>query len=251
MKKTVKIVALISIVCIMMSTLSGCSFINDLREGKVVVDEKGDLFYKNNVYIKLDKDCEELYFDYDFNTEQEMYISKEEEPVLYGFFKSDFCSLSRDKLLIEDFEGNIYCREDKYDSVVEKIENGFTPEKYMYTYEVYKEGSFLDYEWEEKIRYLTDSDFEKIDEVFEKVHPITNGSNMISNSYYCVEMYGCTEDLLFRKYAFDIFYLDDKYYLQTEDEYYNPLVYEVPAKYNKDFKKMIKEYVDSFDEMYY
>lgn len=251
MKKIVKIVALISILCVMMSALSGCSYIDDLRQGKVVLDENGNLIYKDNVYIKLEEYCDELYIDYDFNKELEMYISKEEEPVLYGYFKMDFCSLSKDEILIEDFDGEIYCREDKYDSVVDKIENGFTPKKYMYTYEVYKEGSFLDYEWEEKIRYLTESDLAKAKEVFASVPPIENGANMINNSDYYVEVYGCTEDLMFRDYVFDIFYLDGKYYLQTEDEYYNPLVYEVLAKYNKDFKKMIKEYADSFDEMYY
>ena len=167
MKKTVKVVAIISILCIMISALSGCSFIEDLRRGKVVADENGNLIYKDNVYIKLEEYCDELYVDYDIDTELEMYVAKEEEPVLYGYFKMNFCSLSKDEILIEDFNGEIYCREDKYDSVSERIENGFTPEKYMYTYEVYKEDySFMEYDmWEEQIRYLTDSDLAKIEEI--------------------------------------------------------------------------------------
>ncbi len=245
MKKTVKIIALIITLCTMLSMLSGCSFIDDLRKSKIVINEKGNLVYKDNEYIKLEK-TDTLYFNYDYNFDEEILAGKDEEPILYTFFKGEYCDLSKDKVLIQTFGGDIYCREDKYESVTDKIKNGFTAEKYIYTYEIYIENGY-DYEWEEKIHTLTESDLAKVNEIFETVEPITNGTYMISNSIYNVEIYGCSKDLIFRKYAFDIFYLDGKYYIQKEDERYNPYVYEVPEKYNSDFKKLIKNYVDNYE----
>ena len=245
MKKAVKIIALISVVCIMMSVLSGCSFIDDLRKGKIIINEDGSLVYKDAEYIKLEK-TGELYFNYDYTSEGEIFIGKEEEPILYSFFNGEYCSISKDKALIETFDGDIYCRKDKYESVDDKLKNGFSLERYIYTYEIYNDSPY-EYEWEEKVYTLTESDLAKVNEIFETVDPITDGENMIGNSSYYVEIYGCSKDLLFRKYVFDIFYLDNKYYIQKVDDRYNPYVYEVPAKYKSDIERMIKDYVDNYD----
>ena len=211
MKKTVRIIALISIICMIMSMLSGCLFIDDLRESKIVADKNGNLRYKNKVYIMLGDNQGDLYFDYNYSTENTLYLMKEEEPVLYGYFNDEYCELSRDEILIQDFEGNLYCRKDKYDSVIDRIENGFTPEAYMYTYEKYNDTSLFDYSWEQKERYLNDSDLEMINDIMTNVTPITNGSYMLDNSDYYVEIYGCSKDLLFRESVYSIFYLDNKY----------------------------------------
>ena len=166
MKKTVKIMALISVICIMMASLSGCNFIKDLRSNRIVKNEDGNLLYDGKVYIKL-PECGDLYFKYDYSSDQILYIAEKDEPVLYSYFKSDYCDLSKDKILIEDYNCDVYCREDKYDSVIQRIENGFTCEKYIYTYEVYDESEDLfDYSWEEKDRLFNDSEVEMINNIF-------------------------------------------------------------------------------------
>ncbi len=251
MKRLIKFIALISVVCIVSTLLSGCSFIKELKENKVVINENGDLVYKNNVYKKL-SDTEDLYIDYDFSEDTMSYALKEDEPILYGFIKSEICEISKDKLLIEDIEGNIYCREDKYESTQENIEGGFTPEKYIYTYEVdnEQENWFEEYTWETKVRYITDDEMAVINEIFTKTTPNLNASELSYESDYMVDISACSEDLMLRKFAFYIFVIDDKYYLEKEDNYYNSIVYEIPEQYNKTFKKIMAEYVKYSEEIF-
>ena len=243
MKKIIKIIALVSIVFIVASMLSGCSFIKNLKENRVTVDKEGNLIYKDVKYIKIEN-SDDLYFEYDFDNEETIVIAKDDsEPILYSLFSSNYCDLSKNGILLEDSEANLYCREDKYADITGKIKNGFTPKKYIYTYEIYDEED--DFTWEEKVYYLTEEDIKVISDIFSNTKPIANAQNLSENSDYCVVIDGCTEDLMLRKFEFYIFTLDGKYYLEREDELYNPIVYQVPQEYNSRFKKIMKAYIKS------
>ena len=117
----------------MITVLSGCDFGHD----KIQENVDGSLIFLGKRYIKLEK-SDDIYFKYDYNNDG-YYISKEGESWFSDFLEDgDYCEVSKDKYFIEDFDGEIYCREDKYKSVAERTENGFEPEKYLYTYEEYK-----------------------------------------------------------------------------------------------------------------
>lgn len=250
MKRIVKVIALISVICIIVTMFSGCNLISELRENRVFLNENGDLVHKDAVYKKLEN-SDELHFEYNYADERTYYVLKKDEPILYGPLSSRFCDISADKIFIDYYDEGIYCREDKYEYVKERIKKGFIPEKYIYTYdvEIDSDGWFDSFTYETKIHYMTDFDMKIINEIFAHSRVLSNSSDFGYNNDYWVEIYECSEDLLFRRQSFDILSLDGKYYLQ---KWYNNevLVYEVPKAHNKTFEKIIKDYVDSENLFY-
>ena len=104
----------------------------------------------------------------------------------------------------------------------------------------------MELSWQEKEYYLTDSELAMVNRILREVTPIENGSHMSENSDCWVEVYGCSDDLLLSKLAFTVLRINDEYYIETKDKYFNPFVYEVPSVYDEEFDKMIEKYIESY-----
>lgn len=249
MKKVFRIISVLIIVSIICLSFSGCGVIEELRKSRINVNEKGNIEYNGKEYIRLEN-AEDIYIDYDL--EKSLFLGKAEEPLLYSAIagRMNFYSISTDGIFIDNDSTEVYCREDKYESVSERLLNGYEKERYIYNYDVLQEDEEGFEAYVTKNYELTEANKELIDTIFNTVEPITNATELHTYSDYLVEVYGCSGDLILREYAFDIFLTDGKYYLQREDEYHNYIVYEIPNQYYEEIKEIIAPYVKSYDETF-
>ncbi len=113
MKRRIKLLTVIVLLCICGAFLSSCEYIDDLRDSRVVFvdDEEGRKIINNGkTYVRL----EGMEDYYDVKKTESIRITKADVPVLlsktYGYNAS--YSEANDMFI---FLGEIYCAEDKYD----------------------------------------------------------------------------------------------------------------------------------------
>ena len=132
MKKFIRFVALLVLLCI---SLSGCSYLDELRASRAVSNEDDTIVICDGVrYLLLP---ENKYFYPDFTDDSTIYfIDDEEIPLLLTDILGSWGYKSKDGRFLQDDSAitQNYCREDLYDSIVERMNEGFEPELYCYSY---------------------------------------------------------------------------------------------------------------------
>ncbi len=125
MKKIIKITTLLLCLALLGVFLSGCSFIDELRNSHAILsDDKSTITFQGKTYKKLPKSDKELYCTYNFYADyygDEVNITDEDVPVLlkefyshtgsYDFSKDIFCIYHIDVDLINADENRYYCNE--------------------------------------------------------------------------------------------------------------------------------------------
>ena len=246
MKKIIRILAIIVVICLTCTCFTGCRFVDEMRESYAYYNENKEIVYNSAIYIALPI-SEEINFEYPVS---DLYITDGEVPVLLSEILGEWCELSKNKVFISTESGRIYCRKDKYDSVTERIENGFEVTKYAYEYdEIDEDVSDLDifYMPETKKYIFSKEELAAIDDIFKNVAPVLEADDDFSyNCDWRIDIYGYSEDEMFYKDGYAILIERNEYYIEEQDEYYNPIVRKVPKKYNKLFNKLTKKYIDSY-----
>ena len=237
MKRVFKIICISLIITIICLTFGGCGALDDIRETRITLTEKGSILYDDHEYSLLPQ-CE--YLNPYFNISSPLlYLADEEVPLL---LTSIFCtehSISADKKFISagGETPQYYCRDDIYDDIIGRISSGFKPDGYCYEYYDFDAGKDMLY-------LLKDSETEAIRKVLKDVTPTLLPDIANVNYEVFVALDACSSDLYFRNYAYNIYLLEGKYYLQADSgEQY--LIYTVPDELNENFKGILKFAVDS------
>lgn len=249
MKKTLRILAVILAVCLMCTVFTGCDFVDDLEECYAYYNSNGDIVYKDKIYRSLPQ-YDEINFG---NTEDYLNVVEEDTPVLISEMVGEYGTLSENGIFIETT--SLYCRQDKYDFVKDKLDNGYEIVNYGYEYDVVDEEEdifSLDFSYEYEIYEFSDEEVAAVDDVLQNVTPIAEAADNFSNNCeYTIYVSGYDKDYLFMRDCYSILIDKGEYYIEVTDEYYNPIIRKVPQKYNNLFEKLSKKYIDSYDELYW
>ncbi|MBR4073167.1 MAG: hypothetical protein IKK24_04410, partial [Clostridia bacterium] len=192
MKKTVKILSLILAV-VFCFTLCGCDNLDSMRKEQAVYTEMGSIIYNGNEYYLL-PECDNLQIVSD-NYEY-AYVTAKDVPVLLSTFLGEEYVVSDDGVFLysESIQGR-YCRKDKYESVLHRIENGYTPEGYLYSYYDYIN---------DKTKYyrLSDEDEKALKTLVTSVTPEKLPEMADIDYEYYIDIMTCSDDMLFADYAY-------------------------------------------------
>lgn len=229
MKRMKRILCLIALFAMCLS-LCGCSVLDDLRAMRATMTPDGTIKLYDGTEYKPLPECEEL--SPKFTQYQEVYIVEEDIPLLLTTTRyNDYLDKSDDgKLLVAYTNGSAlyYCRTDVYDSVLERIQNGPTPEQCYY-------WSF-DYETQEHVCYtLTQAQWDAVQQVCTTQKPQRLTDNLMESVYW-VDLFLCTEDRMFEWNAPAICINDGKYYVLDYDSEY---AYLVPEELTAVFEEIM------------
>ena len=253
--KTIKRVGLFVLVLTLCLNLSGCLALDDLRAHQGFWQPDGSIRWGEQ-YYRLLPDCEELRptFSYEFGAPQ-VSVTDPDVPVLASAVMGEKFDISEDELFLEGGNGfdvwddsipyPLYCREDKYDEVVSRIEKGFEPEIYFYTYDVYNEE---EYTFEEKYYDLTEAEVDAVRYVFTEVIPKTLEEGFSFDSEEALCLTAATSDRLFQKEMLYLESVGQAYYLSVYQDDGTTLLYAVPTDMRQTFDGIFAAYRRSMED---
>lgn len=237
MKKMKRAICLIT-VFVMCISLCGCSVLDDIRESRGIYTAEGNIQLTDGTEYAPLPSCKEL--SPSFTQYKELYVVQSDVPLLLTSIMGTCFDISDDDLFLSSYvlgEGGYYCRTDLYESVLERIENGFIPEVYAYWCYDYTSGKNVPYT-------LTQAEQDAVDQVCDTQEP----QELLPGTYlswdYGVYLYLCSEDLLFTKETVKICVADNKYYVVDETGA-NTVFYCVPAELTATFAQIIDTYIQN------
>lgn len=238
MKKAKRILALLAALALCIS-LCGCSLLDTMRNMRATMTEEGDIKLYDGTVYKLLPQCEELFPQ--FTGLDMVYIVEDDLPLLLTAFAENGYNRSDDGwfLLTYTDDGEVlYCRADVYDSVLDRIQNGFTAEMYCYTY--------FDYDEDESATYtLTQEQAELLELLCATQEPQVLAEELDFDWEYMADLYLYTEDRLFAKNTLDICIANDRYYVLDYTENDEMAIYKVPAEMTAEFEKIMEKVIES------
>ena len=230
MKKFIRFVALLVLLCI---SLSGCSYLDELRASRAVSNEDDTIVICDGVrYLLLP---ENEYFYPDFTDDSTIYfIDDEEIPLLLTDILGSWGYKSKDGRFLQDDSAitQNYCREDLYDSIVKRMNEGFEPELYCYSYYDYAV-------YESRLYTLTSQQAEAIEAVLASQEPFTLPDGAKLDYDYQVYLHRYSNDYLFREFSVKIGFADGTFYVVDGE-----LIYKVPNSYYVTFARAVKKYLE-------
>ena len=146
--------------CLLCMSLAGCHALDEAKANHGLLQPDGSVRLGDVVYKPLPA-CEQLSPELEYTAD--VSVTASDVPVLLASMMGSSYYKSKDGVLLiwqydglEEDNGINYCREDRYEKMVARIEAGFKPDGYCYEYERYDEeaGEF----WSE-FYYLTDFNF--------------------------------------------------------------------------------------------
>ena len=229
MKKFIRFVALLVLLCI---SLSGCSYVDELRATRGVFTEDGAIVMSDGTkYLLLSKS---EYFIPHMTEISYIYIVKDEEiPLLLTTMGGTPGERTNDGQIIYTYTGGrYYCREDLYDSILERMNEGFEPELYCYSYYDYAV-------YESRLYTLTSQQAEAIEAVLASQEPFTLPAGTVMYYDDQVNLYHYSSDYLFRQKSVKICFADGTFYVVDGE-----LIYKVPNSYYVTFARAAKKFLE-------
>ena len=234
-----KVISLIAILAICLS-LCGCGLLDDLRESRATVDAEGNIQLNDGAVYKPLPACKEL--SPAFDEMKMVYVVESEVPLLLTSMIGEYFDLSDDGKFLQNYldgESIFYCRADVYDSVLDRIMNGFAPNTCCYWYYDYSMGKVLAYT-------LTEAQLEAVNQVCLTQEPQILPSAASMNWDYWVTLTMCTDDLLFMKELVDICMVEGKWYVVDESGV-DTIFYTVPEELTSVFADIMNIYIQVED----
>ncbi len=232
MKKVKRAICLMAVFAVCLS-LCGCNMLDELRASRAVYTDNGNLLFGDGTEFAPLPECEEL--NPYFNDYKVIYIVEEDLPLLLTTFQDNYYEMSDDGLFVyvfTDENGGYYCRTDVYDSVLERIENGFAPEicvYHCYEYDTHKDITYT----------LTQEQMDAIDRVLTTQESYAVRPETTLKMDYCVYLYMCSADMLFAKETVSISVFQDKYCI-IDNTGEDRIVYNVPEEWNDTFAEIME-----------
>ena len=124
MKKILKTVAVILLVCSMLFAVTGCNYIDEMRANQGFWQKDGSILFRGSEYILLPA-CEQLDPEWD---DAWIYITEPDVPVLLSDKFGDWVDVSENGyFILATYENggtdlSVYCRKDKYEEIKDYIE---------------------------------------------------------------------------------------------------------------------------------
>ena len=236
------VLALATVLCL---SLCGCDELEIMRANHAVWQEDGSVLWNGAVYRKLENTTamEELGITYSYVS---IYVTEPDVPVLLSQMLGDDMDVCADGTMLEYYnyrlaEGKTtwYCREDVYDDMVKKLENGVTLTTYFYYY--------WDYDKEESVRYyLTEEQANTIHRILTTVVPVPS-EDFDEPMEDGLDLHICDDSHRFEQ-------VTDKWLCKTQSGYYIESfdeIYVVPMEYHNVFEDIWKAYNNSNDMLDY
>ncbi len=251
MKKFLKIASLMTLVCLLVSSLSGCYAVDAMRQSRATYDAEGNILWNGAVYKRLSYHED---FCLDTGYDNDVYVADEDVPLLLlSVYGEEILSVDKEKLILEhrqfieaDRYASVpifYCREDRFEEFEKKILEGFPVEVVCYNYGYYNDETF---EYEDKRYDLTEEQISAIRKVLETVEAQKMSEGWYLDYEWQVVLYECTADMRFQRYAMDICLAGSTYYLRVEGDRVT-YFYQVPEEYAKEVSQIMEEYLTAND----
>ena len=240
MKKKFRFIAMLAIMALILSTLSGCMSLDDLRKDHAVYNDKQSIVY-NDVEYKQIANQNGYLKPHVSDTLSNIYVTEADVPVLLSQTIGSHFWVSDDGrfLIADDYTySTIYCRTDCYDEIFARVTAKFVPTGYCYAYDKYNKE---DYNHTEGLYHLTDKQTAVIRKVLTTVTAEEYSFLPQLDFNNVVELEACSDDMLFRNYVMDIYQLSVGYCLVLqEDKDSKVTIYPVPANLGSEFADILK-----------
>ena len=245
MKKNLKRILVFVLAVMMLFSLCGCMALDEMRQAQAFYDESGSILWNGSTYKMLPA-CD--YFTPECTYETWIYVTEADVPVLLSslFNQEELVVCTDEAILSSYYTNSYYCREDLYDSVSTRIQQGFTPDVVCYSYSAYDEETD---EYTTEYYTLTQEQIDVIELIISTEEPMTMGDGWYLDYAWSVYLEECSEDMLFRRNSLDISVSGDTYYLFLYTDQ-GELVYAVPDGCNAIFDEIVSAYKQS-DDFYY
>lgn len=237
MKKIFKRAMTLVLAAALLCSLCGCAALDALRESQAYYDDNGNIVWNGSTY-KLLAYSDPLYPEVDYSSE--IYITEPDVPVLLSlFYALDLLNPSTDGKFLEDGQYNYYCREDAYDEITARLQEGFEPEIVCYFYDVYDEETW---EYKEKNYQLTADQIAAIELVVTTVEPVSyNETGMYPDYDYILNICECSADMLLQTCSTELIVYGQRYYLAVYTDA-DTLIFTVPDGCNEVFGQIVSAY---------
>ena len=244
MKQLWKRGAALLVILVLVLGLCGCDALDAMREAQTQYGEDGSILYKGVAYVRLP---ESEYLSPEYDVWKEIYVTDPDVPVLLSqAIYIERLALSLDgNFLISMSDDVVYCREELYDSVFDRIVNGFEVAAMQYEYSVYDEEVGIH---RRQTYTLTQEQWDTVYEVLETVEPIEIGRNWNINGQWYLYLYECSQDGFFKKGTMELVASEDSYTLILESGE-QTLAYLVPSAYKAAFEQILSPYVDAHNSL--
>ena len=245
MKKVIRIITLVLTISLIAVSSCSCKALDTLKANHGYWNNNGGIILGENEYKLLPYN--EYFIPETMTYNTEITITDKDVPVLAGAFVGMHGYISDDGLFIElRDEVDYYCRADKYDEILNRINGDLQFDNYSYVYNAFSEEG----EWSTSWYTLTNEQKAVVDNVLNTVTPTVLPNNMNIEYDYCIYLEECSSDMLFRRGLTEICYTDGKYYLIDYSSDEGTLLTEVPAEYNSVFEKICERYRESYYDIY-
>lgn len=247
MKKILRLITLLLVSAFLITSFCGCQPLDEIKASRAIWSSNDLSKFKlnNQEYIQLP------YYEYlqpYIDDESVIFVTEKDVPVLLsavmgeplyrdttGYFY--FTSYDYDN----EFDLNYYCREDKYEETLRRIENysknGFTPEAYCYSYYSYDEELT-------KYYILTDQQHKAVDDVLSTVQGTALPGEMNILYDYSVLIEECSKDMVFSRVKMDIYVKNNEYFISRDIEG-KTVIYTVPPEHNNIFADIMAPYISA------
>lgn len=258
MKRVLRLCAFLLVTVLLCGALCGCDMLDEARANHARWTADDHILLGGAEYLPIPYS---EYFVYMHTSDRMVYVTDPEVPVLLSPLWGTNVDISQDGVILDYWMNDrLYCRADKYESIVQRLEQGFTPGGYCYSYYDYGSGSFED--MAEKYYTLTPQQVEAVNTVYSTVTPrLVSYEDMPYYDYFVTLTAHSDDHLLHQESPLEINVAHDSYYMieysyegGEYDEYgeyvETMLLYEVPAEYNEIFAAIMKPAVDAEEALY-
>ncbi len=234
MKKSLRLLALITAVMLLCLSFTGCSALDDMRARHGIFADDGSIHVNGEKYLRLPDNA---YFSPIDDSFSAIYVTGKDVPVLLASFSDNVHYIYDSGDIIENDSGTqFYCREKLYASLAPLMEAPFAPTGYCYAYSTF---DIKDHSYSTQFCRLSNTQANLILEV------TTNEELIYSEKYDVVDgiiIQACSDNLLLRDSRYELFTLGNGYVIF---DFVNDIAYSVPAQYNSMCEAIMKPYWDA------
>ncbi len=247
MKRKLRLFASLLLTVMLLTTLSGCVSLDDMRSRHAIRTSSEIIEYNGATYRYVSKA-----YDYDgvlqpfvSDGAETITITAPDVPLLLTNLFGDTLAITEDgRFLVSEYNyATIYCRTDCYDEIIARAKQPFTPTGYCYEYPTVDE----DGRFGSALYHLSDKQAQTIRTILTtvKAESYTYLPEMFETSF--VTLQACSDDLLFRRdYVMDIYILEDGYCLALppdSDEDPAHTLYPVPKQLESAVAELLAPYL--------
>lgn len=227
MKKKIAILLLAVVLCL---SFAGCTM-EKLKESQVFYNEEGNVTWKGHEYILLQNDnMLAPMIDY----ETILYATETDVPALLQEMYGEGMYPSMDEKFLVGWYSGTYCRSDCYEEYNNYQIDNASLDRYCYTY--------TDEDWNSGYYLLTQEETDWINGLLISLDAQTLSEDKFYEMEieWIVDLEACSEDLLVRNLAIEIYRIEDTYYFRPYDENDGITLIQVPAEETKALETLIE-----------